>query len=75
MRGWLTDLLEHEPDTKFPENYPSHISLVAYKQIQTQKEYEMKSGLFSSSKEGGFLVPEFAQIVYEKQPEVVTKKN
>jgi len=72
VSGWLTSLFEHEPDTRFPENYPSHISLVAYKQLQTQKNYEMKQGLISSRKDGSFLIPEFAHIIYEKTKPVST---
>jgi hypothetical protein len=70
VSGWLTNLYLQEPDTRFPENYPSHVSLVAYKQLNTQKDYEMKSGLLASKKEGSFLIPDFAHIIYEKRPEV-----
>jgi hypothetical protein len=49
--------------------------LVKYKQLNTNKDYEMKQGLFASKKEGGFLVPDFAHIIYEKGPEVTTKKS
>jgi len=70
--GWFKNLFEQKPDLGFPENYPSHISLVAYKQLNTKKDYEMKQGLFSSKKEGGFLIPDFAHIIYEKTKPVVT---
>lgn len=72
VSGWLTSIYEQQPDLKFPENYPSHISMVAYKQRDTKKDYEMKQGLISSKKEGGFLVPDFAHIIYEKTKPVTT---
>lgn len=75
VSGWLTKLYLQEPDTRFPENYPSHVSTVAYKQLNTEKDYEMKSGLLSSKKEGRFLIPDFAHIIYEKRPEVTTGKH
>ena len=63
--GWLTDLFKDE--VRYPEIYPSHISIVSYKQLDTNKNYEMKQGLISSKKEGAFLIPDFAYIVYEKK--------
>jgi hypothetical protein len=75
-KGWITSLFEYEPDMAYPENYASHISIVKYKQLNTQKEYDMKQGLFSSKKENGFLKPEFAHIIYERRkPEVRAYKS
>ncbi len=70
VRGWFEKLLEHPPDFKMPENYPSHISTVAYTQVNIKVDYEMKQGLISSKKDGVFMIPEFAHIIYrkEKQP-------
>ncbi len=66
VKGWINEFYLQVPDTNFPENYPSHISLVKYKQLNMNKDYEMKQGLLSSKKEGNFLVPEFGHIIYEK---------
>lgn len=74
VSGWLANIFEQEPNLKFPENYSSHISTVAYKQLNTKKDYEMKQGLICSRKENGFLLPEFAHIVYEKTQTVI-KRN
>lgn len=71
VRGWLTKLFEQTPDTGFPENYPSHVSVVKYLHLNTNKNYQMKQGLIASKKNGGFLEPDFAHIIYEeKTPEI-----
>jgi len=72
VRGWLNQLFENTPDLKFPENYPSHVSLVKYKQLNTEKDYEMKTGLLASRKDGGFLRPDCAHIIYNKVDPVTT---
>jgi hypothetical protein len=71
--GWINDVYLKTPKLKFVENYSSHISIVKYKQLNTNKDYEMKQGLISSKKEGNFLVPDFAHIIYEKREETKTE--
>lgn len=73
VNGWINNLYVQQPDLAFPENYPSHISVVKYKQLDTDKDYEMKQGLICSKKENGFLIPDFAHIIYEKKDETVTE--
>lgn len=73
VSGWINKLYNQIPDLAFVENYPSHISVVKYKQLETDKDYEMKQGLLSSKTEGGFLVPNFAHIIYEKREETKTE--
>jgi hypothetical protein len=46
---------------------------VAYKQLDTNIDYEMKQGLVSSRKDGAFLVPEFAHVIYEKKKAPVSE--
>jgi hypothetical protein len=67
--GWINDVYLKTPSLRFVENYSSHISIVKYKQLDTNKDYEMKQGLISSKKEENFLVPDFAHIIYEKREE------
>ena len=50
----------------YPENYTPAVSIVAYKQLDTDKDYEMHEGLFFSKKEGDILVPDFGCVVMEK---------
>jgi len=71
VNGWINDLLEQKVDVRMVQNYPSHISTVAYTQVNTKKDYEMKQGLISSRKDGIFLVPDFGYIVYEKSKQPV----
>jgi len=77
VSGWISDLFEQLPDLKKVDNFPSHISTVAYTQVNIKKDYEMKQGLISSRKEGGFLIPDFGHIIYEKsaKPVVTNEKG
>lgn len=71
VNGWINDLYEQKVDLRKVDNYPSHISTVAYTQVNTKKDYEMKQGLISSRKDGSFLIPNFGYIVYEKSKQPV----
>jgi hypothetical protein len=73
VSGWINDIYYKIPEFNLPNNYPSHISIVKYKQLDIGKNYEMKQGLISSKIEDGFLVPDFAYIIYEKGNEKVTE--
>ena len=70
VNGWINDLFTETPRLRKVCNYPSHVSTVAYKQLNTKKNYEMKQGLISSKKDGAFLVPEFGHVIYEKKEPV-----
>lgn len=64
--GWFSDLYRIEPSIRFVGNYTTGISIVNYKNISTNKNYSLNSGLFYSKMEGDFLVPEFGFVVEEK---------
>ncbi len=66
LSGWITSLFREKPSFKLVSNWSSHISIVKYKNLDTGKNYEMKSGLFCGDFEDEFLVPDFGYIVYEK---------
>lgn len=68
VTGWIQRLYKEKPSVRYPDNFPSCTSVVQYKQLNTQKEYEMRSGLFSSAVEDGFLVPDFSYVVLERKP-------
>lgn len=63
--GWWKDLFYEQPSLAYPHNYSTHVAKVSYKQLNTQKSYNMYDGLFYSKMEGDFLVPNFGSLVYE----------
>lgn len=67
--GWFSQLFLEPPKTAYPENFPSCVSVVDYKQLDTNKNYRMMDGLFMSRMEGDFLVPEFGFAVFERTAE------
>jgi hypothetical protein len=66
VRGWWTQLYREMPSLAFPDNFSTHIAKVPYKQLNTNKNYEMQDGLFFSKMEDEFLVPNFGFVVHEK---------
>jgi hypothetical protein len=65
MSGWFINLFLIKPSIAFSENFATHISSVKYKQLNTNKQYEMNVGLFNSEIEDEFMVPSFSSIIYE----------
>ena len=66
VEGWIKDFFVKEIDFAQTTNFPSCVSNVQYKNLDTDTDYEMKVGLLSSNVVDGFLVPEFGYAVYEK---------
>ena len=67
VRGWITELfLNSGPQPGYTSNYSSHISVVEYFQIDTEKDYMMKDGLLYSFRTDKCLVPMFSSLVMEK---------
>jgi len=63
--GWFVDLFREQPHVKYVENYSPHIALVKYKQVNLNADYEMSVGIFGSTKEDDFMVPDFSFVVNE----------
>lgn len=66
-KGWFTDFFNKYPSVGYVENFSTHISIVEYKNIDTDKDYVMNSGLLSSIIEGDYLIPDFEFYVLEKE--------
>lgn len=66
VSGWFVDLFQVQPSVRYVENYSPHISLVKYKQLNLNQNFEMSVGLFGSKMENEFLVPDFSYVVNEK---------
>lgn len=67
--GWFADLFRIVPSMRFSYNFPTHVAKVCYKQLNTDQDYEMYSGLFSSKVENDCLVPDFGYMVFNKLKE------
>lgn len=66
--GWITDLFRKPVKSqRFVHNFPTQVSIVNYKDLTHEKDFQMIQGLFSSSPQDEFLVPEFGYVVYEKR--------
>jgi hypothetical protein len=64
--GWFCELFNKKPSVRYVENFPTHISLVEYKNITTGKEFIMNSGILSSNMDGDYLIPNFEFYINEK---------
>jgi len=59
-KGWYPEeFFMTYPKLGKPDNFPTQVAQVNYKQLDTGLEYKMFQGLFSSTLQDGFLVPDF----------------
>ncbi len=65
VSGWFANLFQEQPKVRYAENYSPHIAMVKYKQLNFNQNFEMYVGLFGSSLEGEFMVPDFSFVVNE----------
>ena len=63
--GWFKDFFSFQPSMRYVKNYSPHISVVKYKQINFNQDFEMSVGLFGSKKEDDFMVPDFSFVINE----------
>jgi hypothetical protein len=63
--GWITKMFMKVPSIRYVGNYPTCISKVPYKFLDTNQDFELNYGLFSSDEEDGYLVPDFGFIINE----------
>lgn len=71
--GWFTDLYLEEPKLRYIGNFSTHVSQVEYKELFSQREFLLKTGIFSSKIEDGFLNPDFGKVILEKRSPVTTE--
>ena len=71
LSGWITTLFITQPDVTYIENFSSHISTVKYKQLDTNKHYEMSTGLFTSTLINDCMEPSFSYIVHDTTKESI----
>ena len=65
VSGWFTKLFSFQPDIKYVKNYSTHVSVVKYKQLNFNQNFEMLVGIFGSKKEDEFMVPDFSLVINE----------
>jgi len=70
ISGWLTKLyLDEQSSPRYSENFPTNIAKIHYKQLNTNREYDMFFGLFSSKiSNEGIMEPSFSYSIAEKNP-------
>lgn len=66
VNGWFSEFFIKRPSVRYPENFPSCVSIVDYKHLNLDKFYRMQDGLMFSKMEGDFLVPNFGFAIHEK---------
>lgn len=66
VSGWFTRIFLKKPLLRFTYNYPTHVSKVDYQNLETERKFNMRLGLFGSKIEDGFLIPEYGYIIHEK---------
>jgi hypothetical protein len=65
--GWFSQLFHEQPKGyKKACNFSTLASTVEFKNLDTQREFVMRQGLFCSRLEDDLLVPAFASVVFEK---------
>ena len=67
VSGWIKDLYIKAPRPGYIGNYSSAVSYVSYKFLDTNQDFELCHGLFSSDEEDGYLVPDFGFIINEEK--------
>lgn len=65
VEGWIKSLFITIPRVAYVHNFPTCVSYVAYKNVTTEKNYELVYGLFSSREEDEYLLPEFGYLITE----------
>jgi hypothetical protein len=66
VRGWITDFYIEQPRVTYPENFISCISKIDYHNYNDGLDYRMYAGLFTSTIEDGYLIPEFGNMYFRK---------
>lgn len=72
--GWIESLYYKTLELKYPKNFATHISSVKYKQLNFNKDYDMRVGLFYSNKQEQLLVPDFGFSVMEVLKDPIVEK-
>lgn len=68
VKGWFTQLFREQPQgVRKPVNFSTHIASVKYTNLTDQKEFVLKDGIFTSQRDGIFMVPDFGSCLLERR--------
>lgn len=67
VAGWITDFYIEQPRVTYPENFISCIAKIDYHNYNDGKNYRMYAGLFTSTVEDNYLIPEFDSMYFLKK--------
>ena len=59
VNGWMLSFLMNNPKRMGEDRLPSHISSMHYKNLDTDREFDLYSGIFYSTLDGEFLIPDY----------------
>ena len=66
VAGWITDFYIEQPRVTYPENFISCISKIDYHNYNDGQDYRMYAGLFTSTIENDYLIPDFGNVYFRK---------
>lgn len=66
VNGWITKFYMNRPMVKYTHNYSTHVSHVEYKDLDTDIDYVISTGIFGSTfdEETQVATPNFSHVVY-----------
>lgn len=59
VNGWMLSFLMNNPTRMGEDLLPSHISSMHYKNLDTDREFDLYSGIFYSTLKDGFIIPDY----------------
>ncbi|MFA5366696.1 MAG: DUF4419 domain-containing protein [Dehalococcoidia bacterium] len=75
VSGWIRDFFIEQPKVSYPENFIPCISKIDYHNYNNNSDYRLYAGLFSSTVEGGYLVPTFKSVYFKKIDKAEVKEQ
>ena len=66
VAGWITEFYIEQPRVTYPENFISCIAKIDYHNYNDGQDYRMFAGLFTSTIEDDYLIPDFGDIYFRK---------
>lgn len=75
--GWIKKLFIEKVRLGYVQNYPSHLAIVPYKNLDTGMKFELMHGVLSSNIIDEFLVPHFGYVInqFDKTTAPVEQQN
>jgi hypothetical protein len=59
LNGWMLSFLMNNPTRIEEDHLPSHISSMHCQNLGTDREFDLYSGIFYSTLDGEFLIPDY----------------